>query len=312
MRSENYKQIQTMKNRSLISIDDFTKEEYFSVLDAAEQFERKPVQNILDGKVIATLFFEPSTRTRLSFESAVNYLGGKVIGFSDASSSSVKKGESLKDTILTVCNYSDLIVLRHPREGSARYASEVGTVPIVNAGDGANQHPTQCLLDLYSIRKTQGKLDNLDIAFVGDLKYGRTVHSLVIAMTNFNCRFHLVSPPELKLPSSVKMHIKEKNLEYYQYTDLSEVIPMADIIYMTRIQRERFSDPIDYEKVKNAYILNRGLLTNTKTNMKILHPLPRVNEINEDVDDLPQAYYFQQALNGLYVRQAILKLILGL
>lgn len=301
-----------MKNRSLISIDDFTKEEYFSVLDAAEQFERKPVQNILDGKVIATLFFEPSTRTRLSFESAVNYLGGKVIGFSDASSSSVKKGESLKDTILTVCNYSDLIVLRHPREGSARYASEVGTVPIVNAGDGANQHPTQCLLDLYSIRKTQGKLDNLDIAFVGDLKYGRTVHSLVIAMTNFNCRFHLVSPPELKLPSSVKMHIKEKNLEYYQYTDLSEVIPMADIIYMTRIQRERFSDPIDYEKVKNAYILNRGLLTNTKPNMKILHPLPRVNEINEDVDDLPQAYYFQQALNGLYVRQAILKLILGL
>ena len=312
MRSENYKQIQTMKNRSLISIDDFTKEEYFSVLDAAEQFERKPVQNILDGKVIATLFFEPSTRTRLSFESAVNYLGGKVIGFSDASSSSVKKGESLKDTILTVCNYSDLIVLRHPREGSARYASEVGTVPIVNAGDGANQHPTQCLLDLYSIRKTQGKLDNLDIAFVGDLKYGRTVHSLVIAMTNFNCRFHLVSPPELKLPSSVKMHIKEKNLEYYQYTDLSEVIPMADIIYMTRIQKERFSDPIDYEKVKNAYILNRSLLGNTKPNMKILHPLPRVNEINEDVDDLPQAYYFQQALNGLYVRQAILKLILGL
>ena len=312
MRSENYKQIQTMKNRSLISIDDFTKEEYFSVLDAAEQFERKPVQNILDGKVVATLFFEPSTRTRLSFESAVNYLGGKVIGFSDASSSSVKKGESLKDTILTVCNYSDLIVLRHPREGSARYASEVGTVPIVNAGDGANQHPTQCLLDLYSIRKTQGKLDNLDIAFVGDLKYGRTVHSLVIAMTNFNCRFHLVSPPELKLPSSVKMHIKEKNLEYYQYTDLSEVIPMADIIYMTRIQKERFSDPIDYEKVKNAYILNRSLLGNTKPNMKILHPLPRVNEINEDVDDLPQAYYFQQALNGLYVRQAILKIILGL
>ncbi len=301
-----------MKNRSLISIDDFTKEEYFSVLDAAEQFERKPVQNILDGKVVATLFFEPSTRTRLSFESAVNYLGGKVIGFSDASSSSVKKGESLKDTILTVCNYSDLIVLRHPREGSARYASEVGTVPIVNAGDGANQHPTQCLLDLYSIRKTQGKLDNLDIAFVGDLKYGRTVHSLVIAMTNFNCRFHLVSPPELKLPSSVKMHIKEKNLEYYQYTDLSEVIPMADIIYMTRIQKERFSDPIDYEKVKNAYILNRSLLGNTKPNMKILHPLPRVNEINEDVDDLPQAYYFQQALNGLYVRQAILKIILGL
>lgn len=301
-----------MKNKSLISIDDFSKEDYFRVLDTAAEFEKNPVQNILNGKVVATLFFEPSTRTRLSFESAVNYLGGKVIGFSDASSSSVKKGESLKDTILTVCNYSDLIVMRHPVEGSARYASEVATKPIINAGDGANQHPTQCLLDLYSIRKTQGTLDNLDIVFVGDLKYGRTVHSLVIAMTNFNCRFHLVSPPELKLPSSVKMHIKEKKLEYFQYTDLSEVMPIADIIYMTRIQKERFLDPIDYEKVKNSYILHRSLLANTKPNMKVLHPLPRVNEINVDVDDLPQAYYFQQALNGLYVRQALLKLILGL
>lgn len=300
-----------MKNRSLISIDDFGKEDYIKVLDTAETFERNPVQKILDGKVVATLFFEPSTRTRLSFESAVNYLGGKVIGFSDASSSSVKKGESLKDTILTVNNYSDLIVMRHPREGSARYASEVSSKPIINAGDGANQHPTQCLLDLYSIRKTQGKLDDLDIVFVGDLKYGRTVHSLVIAMTNFNCRFHLVSPLELKLPSSVKMHIKEKKLEYYQYTDLSEAIPKADIIYMTRIQRERFSDPIEYEKVKNAYILNKSLITDSKPNMKILHPLPRVNEIDEDVDPMPQAYYFQQAQNGLYVRQALLKLILG-
>lgn len=300
-----------MKNRSLISIDDIKKEDYINVLDTAETFEKNPVQKILDGKVVATLFFEPSTRTRLSFESAVNYLGGKVIGFSDASSSSVKKGESLKDTILTVANYSDLIVMRHPREGSARYASEVSSKPIINAGDGANQHPTQCLLDLYSIRKTQGKLDNLDIVFVGDLKYGRTVHSLVIAMTNFNCRFHLVSPMELKLPSSVKMHIKEKKLEYYQYTDLSEAIPKADIIYMTRIQRERFSDPIEYEKVKNSYVLNKSLLIEAKPNMKILHPLPRVNEIDEDVDTLPQAYYFQQAQNGLYVRQALLKLILG-
>jgi aspartate carbamoyltransferase catalytic subunit len=301
-----------MKNRSLISIDDFTKDDYYSVLDEAAKYEQNPVQNILHGKVIATLFFEPSTRTRLSFESAVNYLDGKVIGFSDASSTSVKKGESLKDTILTVCNYSDVIVMRHPVEGSARYASEVGTKPIINAGDGANQHPTQCLLDLYSIRKTQRKLDDLDIVFVGDLKYGRTVHSLVIAMTNFNCRFHLVSPQELKLPSSIKMHIKEKNLEYFQYTNLSEVIPKADIIYMTRIQRERFADPIDYEKVKNSYVLKHSLLEHTKPNMKILHPLPRVNEIDEDVDNMPQAYYFQQALNGLFVRQAILKLILGL
>ena len=300
-----------MKNRSLVSINDFSKEEYIKILDIAEEFEKQPKQKILDSYVVATLFFEPSTRTRLSFESAVNQLGGKVIGFSDASSSSVKKGESLKDTIKTVANYSDLIVMRHPLEGSARFASEVSNVPIINAGDGANQHPTQCLLDLYSIRKTQGRLDNLHIAFVGDLKYGRTVHSNVIALTNFNCTFHFVSPEALKLPSAVKRHIKEKNLKYYQYTDLSEVIPKVDILYMTRIQRERFSDPMDYEKVKNSYILNKEMLTGCKDNLKVLHPLPRVNEINEDVDDMKEAYYFQQALNGVYVRQALMAAILG-
>ncbi len=301
-----------MKNRSLVSINDFSKEEYIKILDIAEEFEKQPKQKILDSYVVATLFFEPSTRTRLSFESAVNQLGGKVIGFSDASSSSVKKGESLKDTIKTVANYSDLIVMRHPLEGSARFASEVSSVPIINAGDGANQHPTQCLLDLYSIRKTQGRLDNLHIAFVGDLKYGRTVHSNVIALTNFNCTFHFVSPEALKLPSAVKRHIKDKNLKYYQYTDLSEVIPKVDILYMTRIQRERFSDPMDYEKVKNSYILNKEMLNGCKDNLKVLHPLPRVNEINEDVDDMKEAYYFQQALNGVYVRQALMAAILGI
>lgn len=301
-----------MKNRSLVSINDFSKDEYLKILDIAEEFEKNPKQKILDNFVVATLFFEPSTRTRLSFESAVNQLGGKVIGFTDAASSSVKKGESLKDTIKTVANYSDLIVMRHPLEGSARFASEVSSVPIINAGDGANQHPTQCLLDLYSIRKTQGKLDNLHIAFVGDLKYGRTVHSNVIALTNFNCIFHFVSPVELKLPSAVKRHIKERNLEYYQYTDLSEVIPYVDILYMTRIQRERFSDPVEYERVKNAYILNGDMLKSCKSNLKVLHPLPRVNEINENVDDMEQAYYFQQARNGVYVRQALMASILGL
>jgi aspartate carbamoyltransferase catalytic subunit len=300
-----------MKNRSLVSINDFSKEETIQILDRAMEFEKQPTQKILENYVVATLFFEPSTRTRLSFESAVNRLGGKVIGFTDSASSSVKKGESLKDTIKTVCNYSDLIVMRHPREGSARFASEVASVPIINAGDGANQHPTQCLLDLYSIRKTQNRLDNLHIAFVGDLKYGRTVHSLVIAMCNFNATFHLVSPVELKLPSSVKMHIKEKNLEYYQYTDLQEAVPQADIIYMTRIQKERFSDPMEYEKVKNSYVLSRESLKNAKPEMKVLHPLPRVNEISEDVDNMPQAYYFEQALNGVYVRQALLSGILG-
>ncbi|GAP44305.1 aspartate carbamoyltransferase [Lentimicrobium saccharophilum] len=300
-----------MKNRSLVSITDYTKEEYIKILNLAEEFEKNPTQRILEDFVVATLFFEPSTRTRLSFESAASRLGAKVIGFSDASNSSVSKGESLKDTILTVSNYSDIIVMRHPREGSARFASEVATVPIINAGDGGNQHPTQCLLDLYSIRKTQGKLDGLNVAFVGDLKYGRTVHSNVMALCNFNTTFHLVSPLELKLPSYVKMHIKSNNLNYHQYTDLSEVMPVADIIYMTRIQKERFSDPIEYEKVKNAYILTANMLSGCKENMRVLHPLPRVNEITEDVDVTKQAYYFQQALNGVYVRQALLASILG-
>ncbi|MBW7847116.1 MAG: aspartate carbamoyltransferase [Bacteroidales bacterium] len=300
-----------MKNKSLVSINDYTKDEIIRILDLAESFERQPRQDILKDKVIASLFFEPSTRTRLSFESAAQQLGASVIGFSSAATSSVQKGETLKDTILTVSNYSDLIVMRHSVDGSARWASEVSPVPIINAGDGANQHPTQCLLDLYSIRKTQGTLDNLDIMFVGDLKYGRTVHSLTMALCHFNTRFHLVSPVELKLPSAVKQHIKSAKLQYEQYTELSEVIPKADILYMTRIQRERFPDPIEYEKVKNSYNLTLSMLENARPNLKVLHPLPRVNEINTDVDSSPMAYYFQQAQNGVYVRQALMAAILG-
>jgi len=302
-----------MKNRSLISINDYSKDELLKILKIAEEFEANPRQKILSNHVIASLFFEPSTRTRLSFESAINQLGGRVIGFTDASSSSVKKGESLRDTIQTVSLYSDLIVMRHPLEGSARFASEINDTPIINAGDGANQHPTQCLLDMYSIMKTQGTLDNLDIAFVGDLKYGRTVHSLVIAMSMFkNTRFHLVSPIELKLPRSIKEFILDAGLTYKQYTDISEVVDDVDILYMTRIQRERFADPMEYERVKNAYILENSMLDNSKENLRILHPLPRVNEINEDVDDNNKAYYFPQAQNGVYVRQALLATILGL
>ncbi len=300
-----------MKNRSLVSINDYSKEEIIRILDLAETFEAQPRQEILKGKVIASLFFEPSTRTRLSFESAAMQLGASVIGFSSAATTSVQKGETLNDTILTVSNYSDLIVMRHPVDGAARYASEVAPVPIINAGDGANQHPTQCLLDLYSIRKTQGTLDNLDITFVGDLKYGRTVHSLTMALCHFNTRFHLVSPPELKLPSAVKRHIKDAKLQYEQYTDMSEVIPKSDILYMTRIQRERFPDPLEYERVKNSYNLVNCMLGNGKPNLKILHPLPRVNEIHTDVDSNPMAYYFQQAQNGIYVRQALMASILG-
>ncbi len=302
----------SLKNRSLISITDYTKEEILHVLNVAEDFEADPRQRILNGYVIASLFFEPSTRTRLSFESAVQYLGGSIIGFASADTSSVRKGESLKDTILTVSNYSDLIIMRNPLDGSARYASEVSPVPIINAGDGANQHPTQCLLDLYSIQKTQGTLDNLHVALVGDLKYGRTVHSLVQALSMFNTTFHLVSPESLKLPSAVKIYIKNAGLEYYQYTDLADVMEIADIIYMTRVQQERFPDPLEYEKVKNAYILENKMLENSKDNLRILHPLPRVNEISEDVDDNPKAYYFQQARNGVYVRQALIATILGL
>jgi len=301
-----------MKNRSLVSIDDYTKEEYLEILRVAAEFEKKPVQNIFEGRVVATLFFEPSTRTRLSFESAVNRLGGRIIGFTDAASSSVKKGESLKDTILTVSNYSDLIVMRHPLEGSARYASEVATVPIINAGDGANQHPTQCLLDLYSIQKTQGSLENLKISLVGDLKYGRTVHSLLIAMSHFNPTFNFIAPEELKMPLEYKMFLDKKGIKYEEFTELSENIKDSDIVYMTRVQRERFADPLEYEKVKNVYILKNKMLDKTKNNLRILHPLPRVNEIDNDVDSNHKAYYFPQALNGVFTRQAIMAKIFGL
>ncbi len=300
-----------MKDKNLVSITDFSKEQYLRILEIAADFEKNPNQKLLTDHVVASLFFEPSTRTRLSFETAANRLGARVIGFSDSGSTSVKKGETLKDTIIMVSGYADIIVMRHPREGAARWASEVSTVPVINAGDGANQHPTQCLLDMYSIMQTQGTLDNLNIAFVGDLKYGRTVHSLVQAMCNFNATFHLVSPNELKLPSSSKMHIKNSNLSYHQYTELADVMPIADIIYMTRIQQERFSDPLEYEKVKNSYILNKAMLEGCKPNMRILHPLPRVNEISEDVDETPQAFYFKQAENGVYVRQALLAAIAG-
>jgi aspartate carbamoyltransferase catalytic subunit len=301
-----------MKGNSLISIEDLTKDDILEILDRAAEFEKNPNQDLLKGKVAGVLFFEPSTRTRLSFETAIQLLGGNVIGFSSTAGTSLSKGESLKDTIMMVASYADLIVMRNPVDGSARYASEVSKVPIINAGDGANQHPTQCLLDLYSIRKTQGTLENLEITMVGDLKYGRTVHSLVQAMCNFKAKFNFVSPVELRMPSTVIQYIKDAGLEYTEYTDLNEVIPHSDIIYMTRVQRERFPDPLEYEKVKNSYILRNEMLENSKPNCRILHPLPRVNEIHTDVDANPKAYYFQQAQNGLFVRQALIAAILGL
>ena len=233
-----------MKYRSLVSINDYTKQEYLHILKLAAEFEENPSQDTLKNRIVATLFFEPSTRTRLSFESAINRLGGRVIGFSDSNSSSVSKGETLKDTIKTVSNYCDLIVMRHPLEGAAKYASEVATVPVVNAGDGANQHPTQTLLDMYSIQKTQGRLDNLNIFMVGDLKYGRTVHSLLMAMSQFNATFYFISPNELKMPDEYKHHLDAMGLKYYEHHDFTDIIDQADIIYMTRVQKERFLDPI--------------------------------------------------------------------
>lgn len=301
-----------MNKRSLISIKDYGREEILELIKLADYFEHNPEPNLLSDKLIATLFFEPSTRTRLSFETAIQRLGGRIIGFTDPNVSSTRKGESLRDTIKNVSLYVDLIVLRHPLEGAAKFANEISDVPIINAGDGANQHPTQCMLDLFSIMKTQGTLDNLKIALVGDLKYGRTTHSLVQAMSLFNATFYLVSPEELRLPSSSIQIIKDAKLQYVETTDLLSVIPDVDILYMTRVQRERFADPMEYERVKNSYILKNNMLEGSKDNFKVLHPLPRVNEINIDVDSNPKAYYFQQALNGVYMREALLAHTLNL
>ena len=301
-----------MERKSLISITDFSTEEIVRILEIANEFENSPQPHLLDGKVVATLFFEPSTRTRLSFESAINRMGGRVIGFSDPNISSVSKGETLKDTIRIVSNYCDLIVMRHPLEGSSRYASEVATVPVINAGDGANQHPTQTLLDMYSIKKTQGRLDNINIFMVGDLKYGRTVHSLVQAMSPFNPTFNFISHPKLRMPQEYLDFLDEKKVKYYEHEQFTDIISAADIIYMTRVQRERFQDLMEYEKTKDLYILHNSMLENTKPTMKILHPLPRVNEISQDVDPNPKAYYFEQALNGVFARQAVISYVLGL
>lgn len=302
-----------MENRSLVSINDLSREKILQLLQVAEKFEENPNRDILAGKVIGSLFFEPSTRTRLSFETAAMRLGARVIGFSDAATSSASKGETLKDTIMMVSNYADLIVMRHRLEGAARYASEISPVPVINAGDGANQHPSQTMLDLYSIQKTQGTLENLHIHLVGDLKYGRTVHSLLHAMRHFNPTFHFIAPKELQMPEEYRLFCQQNNISFTETTEFNEeVIASADIIYMTRVQRERFSDLMEYEKVKNCYRLTNAMLAGSKENLRILHPLPRVTEIAYDVDDNPKAYYFQQAQNGLYVREALICDVLGI
>lgn len=299
-------------HQNFITVEDMTREDILDFLERAAEFEKKPNRHLLDDHIVATLFFEPSTRTRLSFETAANRLGAKVIGFADPKVSSGVKGETLKDTIMMVSNYADIIVMRHFKEGAAEEAARVSPVPIVNAGDGSNQHPSQTMLDLYSIYKTQGKLDNLTIHLVGDLKYGRTVHSMLQAMRHFNPTFHFISPKELRMPEEWKQYCRDNNIRFYESEEFTaESIASADILYMTRVQRERFSDLDEYERVKDVYILNRDMLKLAKPTMKVLHPLPRVNEISEDVDDDPRAYYFEQARNGLFAREVILTRVLG-
>ena len=304
----------TLSGKNILRADQFTKPEIERVLEVATQCAKaltagKPLAT-LRGKVLATLFFEPSTRTRLSFEAAMLRLGGQVISVAEAKSSSAAKGESLADTIRTVGGYADVIVLRHPEIGSAEEAARVSRVPILNAGDGAGQHPTQSLLDLYTIRSEQGHVDGLRIALVGDLKNGRTVHSLADLLANYGISLLFVSPPALRMPAAIVERLRGKGISVAETDDLAEAIRTADVLYMTRIQKERFADPAEYERLKDAYTLDRAALAPAKPAITILHPLPRVNEISLDVDGLPGAAYFRQSANGVPVRMALLSLVL--
>ena len=300
------------KARDIISIRDLNKEEIVFLLNSAKKFlGNKNKINLLKDKVMASLFFEPSTRTRLSFESAMEQLGGKVIGFSSGNSTSTTKGETLHDTIKIVEGYSNIIVIRHPVEGSAKLAAEIAEIPVINAGDGANQHPTQTLLDLYTIKKNMGKLDGLNIGFIGDLKYGRTVHSLAYAMSHFKTKMFFISPKQLRMPEDHLEELRERKANFIEEEDLFKVSENLDILYMTRIQKERFPDPIEYEKFKGVYMLKKSILSYIKSTAKIMHPLPRVDEISQSLDETKNALYFEQAHNGIIVRQTLLALILG-
>ncbi|GJM21892.1 MAG: aspartate carbamoyltransferase [Planctomycetota bacterium] len=296
--------------RDLISMRDVSRDEINAFLDMAERFESL-TQPVLQGKVLGSLFFEPSTRTRLSFSAAMQRLGGSVVGFADAKVSSTAKGESLHDSIRVVENYCDIILIRHPREGAARLAAESTRLPVINAGDGTNQHPTQTLLDLYTIRKTRGRLDNLKIAFIGDLKYSRTVHSLIETLTHFDNELFLVSPQSLRMPPDFIDELDTRGTVYTEDEDFFSIASDVDVIYTTRIQEERFPDPVEYEKVKNAYRIDRAAIERIGAEVTLLHPLPRLNEISTDLDDYPGSAYFDQARNGLTVRKAVLSLLLG-
>lgn len=296
--------------KHILSIPDFSREELELVVDTAGRLKREPRTDLLAGRLVGSCFFEPSTRTRLSFETAVQRLGGSIIGFADGGNTSAKKGETLADSIKIIGSYTDAVVMRHPKEGAARLASEFSAVPIINGGDGANQHPTQTLLDLFTIQETQGRLQGLSVAFVGDLKYGRTVHSLAQALSLFGARFFFVAPEQLAMPDYLCEELDDKGIEYTIVSSLEEVIPHVDILYMTRVQRERF-DEAEFKTIQGKYVLRAEMLEGARPTMKILHPLPRVDEIATDVDATPHAYYFEQARNGVYARQALLALVLN-
>ena len=299
-------------NRDIVSIRSFTREEIDYILEVSRSMEPlvEKGSNMLRGKVLAELFFEPSTRTMLSFQTAMYKLGGNVIGFAEPGVSSVWKGESLADTVRVVESYSDVIVLRHPLEGAARFAAEYARVPVINAGSGAEEHPTQALLDLYTILKSKGKIDGLNIILMGDLRYGRTVHSLAYALSLYDVNLNLISPDLLKMRPEVIEDIKDR-IEVSEHTDLMEVLPDADVLYVTRIQKERFPDLGEYEKVKGSYVIDLNVLKKAKEDLIVLHPLPRIDEIAVEVDSTPFAKYFEQARNGVVVRMALLALVLG-
>lgn len=301
------------KGRHILAIGDFTKEELLKVIETAAEIDkdREKYSDTLKGKILATLFFEPSTRTRMSFQAAMQRLGGSVIGFSDVSMTSMKKGESLPDTIKIISGYCDAIVMRHPETGSAAKAALDATVPLINAGDGPNEHPTQTMLDLYTIMKEKGTLEGLKVGFVGDLKYGRTVHSLARALSHFNPEFYFISPPSLKMPEEYLKELDKKKVKYTEEQELLKVSKKLDVLYMTRVQKERFSNLQDYDKVKGIYKLDKTIAQHIRKDTKILHPLPRVDEINPELDKLPQSIYFKQAHNGIPVRMALLGMVLG-
>lgn len=296
--------------KNIISIPDLSRTDLELIVSTANELKFNPRPTLLANKVIASCFFEASTRTRLSFETAVQRLGGSIIGFPDGGNTSLgKKGESLADSVKVISSYTDAFFMRHPQEGAARLAAEFSNVPVINGGDGSNQHPTQTLLDLFSIYETQGTLEGLQVAFVGDLKYGRTVHSLTQALSLFDCEFHFVAPGPLAMPDYILDELNAKGIKYRCHDKLENIIGKLDILYMTRVQKERF-DETEYQHMKSSFILTSELLTDVKENLKVLHPLPRVDEITPDVDKTPYAYYFQQAENGVYARQALLALVL--